>query len=161
MMHFFGKEYNYNGYDSFEGLSPPTNDDNLNFPCSYRGNMSVNKNKVLEHLNKICPKNIYNFNLYEGWVNDTIPKKLPNKIAFAHVDMDLFEPTLHTLRHIIPKMEKGGIIVIDDYKDDNWRGIEKCCKVITEEFKVKIHSLNIPVVNGYHKWNCYQGYILF
>ena len=91
--------------------------------------------------------------MYEGWVNDTIPKNLPNKIAF--------EPTLHTLRHIIPKMEKGGVIVIDNYKDDNWRGIEKCCKVITEEFKVKIHSLNIPVVNGYHKWNCYQGYILF
>jgi hypothetical protein len=57
-------------------------------------------------------------------------------------------------------MEKGGVIIIDDYMDNNWKGIESATKYIEEKFDVKVHPLNLEV-NSYHKYPVYHGYINF
>ena len=56
-------------------------------------------------------------------------------------------------------MSKGGIIIIDDYLDNNWKGIESSAKYIEEKFNLKIHPLNLD--NQNNKYKIYQGYILF
>lgn len=43
-------------------------------------------------------------------------KKAPNlSFCFAHLDCDLYEPTLHTSEYLYSRMSKGGIMVYDDY----------------------------------------------
>ncbi len=42
---------------------------------------------------------------------------MPGPIAFAHLDVDLYKPTLHSLECIWPKLSPGGIILLDDYCD--------------------------------------------
>ena len=39
-------------------------------------------------------------------------------------------------------MLKPSIIIIDDYKCDNWTGVRKACDKIEEEFNVKFNLLN-------------------
>ena len=37
------------------------------------------------------------------------------RIAFAHVDVDLYESVLHCCRFIYPRLSAGGVMVFDDY----------------------------------------------
>ena len=103
LMHFFGKQFEYHGFDSFQGLSEPTRLlDNDTYDGCGKGNMTCARDDVINYLNSVNDLSQYNTNFHEGWVSDTVPNKLPEKIAFAHVDVDLYEPTLHILRNIIP-----------------------------------------------------------
>jgi O-methyltransferase len=45
-------------------------------------------------------------------------------IAFAVIDLDLYRPVRELLKHIIPHMVKGGIVVVDDCNDSKgpWDG---------------------------------------
>ncbi len=47
---------------------------------------------------------------------------LPKKISAALIDVDLEEPVYHALKKIYPRMEKGGIIVVDDCDGLEWKG---------------------------------------
>jgi hypothetical protein len=81
-----------------------------------------------------------NVKYVKGWVNDTIPQQLPDNICFAHIDVDLYEPMYHSMKHIIPKMQNNGIIVIDDCEDPVWVGCKTACDLIEKEFNVKFIS---------------------
>ena len=56
-------------------------------------------------------------------VHNTIPKIVPNKICLLILDTDYYESTKYELKHLYPLVEKGGIIVIDDY--GTWNGVKK------------------------------------
>jgi O-methyltransferase len=159
LINLFGKNVKYCGYDSFEGLSKPQNEDNIDYDGCCAGNMARGIDTVTNHLKIFNNITEYDINLYKGWVSDTVPLYIPEKISFAHVDVDLYEPTNHILENIIPRMSKGGIIIIDDYLDNNWKGIENSAKYIEEKFNLKIHPLNLCNENNNYK--IYQGYILF
>ncbi len=45
------------------------------------------------------------------------------KIAFAHIDVDIYQSTKDALEFIYPKMVKGGVIVIHDYHTH--KGVKK------------------------------------
>lgn len=65
------------------------------------------------------------FTLVEGWVQETLPKIKPKKIAFLRLDMDLYDPTLCALEHLWPRLVKGGVLLIDDY--NSCAGVAKAC----------------------------------
>jgi O-methyltransferase len=73
--------------------------------------------------------------IHKGRFEDTLPTQLPEKIAFAHLDGDLYEPTLVSLQHTYPRLAKGAICLINDYCDpavypDGWNylpGVKKAC----------------------------------
>lgn len=50
--------------------------------------------------------------------------QLPDKISFCLLDVDLYEPIYAALEKIYPKMEKGGIILIDDCGGKTWKAGE-------------------------------------
>jgi hypothetical protein len=50
-----------------------------------------------------------------GLVQDTIPDRVPERIAVLRLDTDQYESTLHELTHLYPRVSPGGIIVVDDY----------------------------------------------
>ena len=84
LLDFFGKDFNFYGYDSFIGLSEPDeSNDNVKFNCCRKNNMAVSKNTVLNYLNSSTQNNDQlSIKLIEGYVNDTVPYNLPETICF-------------------------------------------------------------------------------
>lgn len=58
--------------------------------------------------------------LVKGKVEDTIPASAPERIALLRLDTDWYESTIHTLRHLYPRLSTGGVLIIDDY--GHWKG---------------------------------------
>ena len=54
-------------------------------------------------------------------LQDTMNIQQP--VAFAHIDVDWYEPVLTCLKRVFPKLVVGGSIILDDYHD--WGGCRK------------------------------------
>lgn len=59
----------------------------------------------------------------QGKVEDTVPATIPETIALLRLDTDWYESTRHELEHLYPRLEPGGIMIIDDY--GAWEGARK------------------------------------
>jgi len=59
-------------------------------------------------------------------VQDTL--RVDEPVAFAHVDVDWYEPVKTCLERIVPRLSRGGALVLDDYND--WSG----CRKATDEY---------------------------
>lgn len=68
--------------------------------------------------------------LIKGLVQDTL--KIEQPVAFAHIDVDWYEPVQTCLNRIFPFLVEGGSIIIDDYS--KWGG----CRKATDEFLATI-----------------------
>lgn len=83
--------------------------------------------KVIDNLNSfginIKDQNIH---LVKGLVQDTM--NICEPVAFAHIDVDWYEPVKTCLNQIWPNLVKGGCIILDDYHD--WGG----CRKATDEY---------------------------
>lgn len=57
--------------------------------------------------------------LIEGDITETVPKYVKEhpdlKISLLNLDVDIYEPTVIILEHLYPRIEKGGILTLDDY----------------------------------------------
>jgi hypothetical protein len=55
-----------------------------------------------------------------GPVEETVPSQVPASIALLRLDTDWYESTRHELLHLYPRLERGGVLIIDDY--GHWDG---------------------------------------
>jgi len=113
------------GFDTFEGLT----EDWLTHVFFPKGSLSLN--------NKL-PKVAKNAILIKGKIQDTLDNflkdNLKKKILFAHMDMDTYASTKFALAKIKPFLEKGSVILFDEfYGYPNWQQEEY--KAFTEVFK--------------------------
>ena len=69
-----------------------------------------------------------NIRFIQGKVEDAIPQEAPTRICLLRLDTDWYESTKHELIHLYPRLERNGILIIDDY--GHWRG----AKEATDEF---------------------------
>ena len=64
-------------------------------------------------------KRFENYELIQGDVSNTIPDYLENhpelKIAFLHIDVDVYKPSMEILKHLYERVVRGGLIIFDDY----------------------------------------------
>ena len=58
-----------------------------------------------------------------GDVLTTLPTLAPEKIALLRLDTDWYESTAHELRNLWPRLQPGGILIIDDY--GWWKGARR------------------------------------
>ena len=109
-------------FDSFEGLPAPTKEDRLIHDIfklgtmdKYQGTMASPETEVLRKLASInFPR--HRIRVKKGWVKDTIKSgELPEKIAFAYVDFDFYDPIKDALEFLDARMPAGARIVVDDY----------------------------------------------
>jgi O-methyltransferase len=61
--------------------------------------------------------------LIEGRVEETLPKEAPEAIALLRLDTDWYEATRHALKTLYPRLQSGGILILDDYGE--WLGARK------------------------------------
>ena len=53
--------------------------------------------------------------IIEGWFNETMPPKGLTQASFLRLDGDLYESTRDVLRRLYPKLNWGGVVLVDDY----------------------------------------------
>lgn len=58
---------------------------------------------------------------------------VPQTILLAHVDLDNYEGTLHTLNLVWPRMHRFGVAIIDDYHDPDYPGAKKAVDEFTSK----------------------------
>ena len=121
---YFGKQKRKKWFfDSFEGLPETTNDDYINGKAgkfirplpkgSCLGTLDEVSDLIFRKL-KISKDDVY---LVKGWFQNTLPiyKEKIDKIAVLRLDGDWYESTKIPLENLYFKVNKGGIIIIDDY----------------------------------------------
>jgi O-methyltransferase len=135
-------------YDTFEGMSSPTEhdkdlngkkashilevekEDKENSTWCLATLSDVQNNLSLSNL----PQNQLRF--VKGKVEETIPAILPNRIALLRLDTDWYESTKHELENLFDIVSPGGIVILDDY--GHWQGARKA----VDEFLTK-RGLNV------------------
>lgn len=122
-------------FDSFEGMPAPGPEDVTADKCEphfKQGDCRASADALLENFRHFdAPPPV----VVAGWFSDTLPQQLPERIAFAYIDADLYESTAYALASVVPRMAAGGAIVIDDYCNRTaakkaWSGlpgVEKAC----------------------------------
>lgn len=109
-------------FDSFEGLPRPTEKDTLIHDIfslgtmeKYAGTMAYGADEVLERLRAISypPARV---KIVPGFIDNTISQgDLPERVCFAYVDFDFYEPILIVLNYLNEHLSRAGCIVVDDY----------------------------------------------
>jgi len=102
-------------YDSFEGLPKEEGYNGGEMGASVAGIEALFK----EHPIGVTPT------IHKGWFNELTHADVPDTISFAHLDGDMYSSTLDSLELVYPKMVSGGVILVDDYLNTNWTGVEK------------------------------------
>lgn len=147
LMEFKERGRNIYLYDTFEGMSEPTNKD-----ISYK---DENANIVWAQSQKdnhtdwcYSPIDEVKNNLYstgypkeklffiKGKVEDTIPETVPEKISVLRLDTDWYKSTYHELFHLYPLLTKNGFLIIDDY--GYWQGAREAVNEYVKENNIKI-----------------------
>lgn len=57
-----------------------------------------------------------NLEIHEGWFEETMPNNTVGDIAILRLDGDLYNSTFVCLKHLFPKVIKGGCVIIDDWE---------------------------------------------
>jgi O-methyltransferase len=127
-------------FDTFEGMSPPTNID-----VDFRGR---DASQSLAESSRADPESCWCYasleevrssiatlgypdqrlHYVQGKVENTVPKHAPSEIAVLRLDTDWYESTKHELNHLYPLLSSGGVLIIDDY--GHWKGSRRA----TDEF---------------------------
>lgn len=99
-------------FDSFEGLSLPSDQDNSYW---HKGDLSIGEQIVAKNLRDFDAKT-----LIKGWIPTGFDQVKNRKFSFVHINVDLYEPTLESIRFFYPLLSTGAILICDDY------GFESC-----------------------------------
>lgn len=59
----------------------------------------------------------------QGRVEDTLPRHAPAGIALLRLDTDWYQSTRHELVHLYPRLNVGGVLIVDDY--GHWQGARR------------------------------------
>jgi O-methyltransferase len=110
-------------YDSFAGLSAPSNKDaliddvlGLGSMDNYTGSMASGEELVQKRLREIgFPAARTKIN--KGFIEpDLSAERLPDQVAFAYLDFDLYEPILTGLRLMHSRTRPGSVLMVDDFR---------------------------------------------
>lgn len=123
-------------FDSFEGLPALTNLDNL--AAHFKGEFGDTSVELInKRINPI--KGLANIRIIQGFFENTICEIENRKFCFVHLDCDLYESYKFVLEYIKPRMSKGGIIVLDDYRDEhNCPGAKKAVDEFLVNCEIKL-----------------------
>ena len=125
-------------YDSFEGLPEKGSEDDSALGVDFKkGELLVTKREVKERfLRAGLPVPV----MKKAWFSDLIAADLPERIALAFLDGDLYESIKDSLRLVEPKMNERGIIIVHDYNNPALPGV---AKAVDEWLTNKAYKLEI------------------
>lgn len=134
-------------YDTFEGMSEPTETDKLVSSGIPAGKFFAEAKDTeegwcyssLEEVKRnlsLTKHPIDRMKFIKGKVEDTIPAVMPEKIALLRLDTDWYESTRHEMIHLFPRLATGGVLIVDDY--GHWTGAKKAIDEYVQENNVRL-----------------------
>jgi O-methyltransferase len=127
-------------YDTFEGMTAPTEHDisDLDPPALQTWREAQREQRTA--WNELFSPELFNeesvrrlltatgypegrLRFVRGPVEETIPGTAPEQIALLRLDTDWYESTRHELTHLFPRLQPGGVLIIDDY--GHWQGARR------------------------------------
>lgn len=134
-------------YDTFEGMSEPTERDRslsgesaellLRRDPAGTGTWCYASLEAV-HSNILTtgyPKDKVHF--IKGKVEQTLPAALPDRLALLRLDTDWYESTKHELIHLFPLLNPRGILIIDDY--GHWQGARQAADEYFSDHKLNLY----------------------
>ena len=140
-------------YDTFEGMSPPTErdedfcgrsaqrllaeqarDDPSSIWC--RATLAETRRNLdsvgypAEHLRFVV-----------GPVEETLAREVPSHIALLRLDTDWYESTRAELEVLFPRLVSGGVLLIDDY--GHWKGCRRAVDEYVSGHRLRLHLQRI------------------
>jgi len=95
-------------FDSFQGLPKPHPKHD---PVFLKGEYAAAVEEVKQRLSDF--RSLADFRT--GWIPDTFIGLESNRYAFAHIDVDLYQPTLDCCAYFYPRLTPGGVLLFDEY----------------------------------------------
>jgi O-methyltransferase len=133
-------------YDTFAGMTPP-GDEDVKHSGERASDMLASSGKDSDDwaiasladvqaavLSVGYPEQ--NIHFVEGPIEETIPANAPEHIALLRLDTDWYASTKHALTHLYPRLESGGVLLVDDYA--YWQGAKQAVDEYTAEQKVSL-----------------------
>jgi len=121
-------------YDTFEGMTQPGEKDTSAFEeaaldtWAREGEQAWDGLFNAEIFNETAVRRLLldtgypeeRLHFVRGPVEETIPHTVPAEISLLRLDTDWYESTRHELVHLYPRLQRGGVLIIDDY--GHWEG---------------------------------------
>lgn len=120
-------------YDTFEGMTEPTERDVSDFAPPALSTWRAAKSAGVRPWSEMFEPEVFNeaevrntlsasgyamehVHLVRGPVERTLPAGAPDQpLALLRLDTDWYESTRHELEHLYPRLQTGGVLIIDDY----------------------------------------------
>ena len=155
-------EKKIHAFDSFEGHSKATvYDKNSKSWKPFDSSFAVTKKDVVKTIllstNLSIEEVDKRITFYEGWVNETMPKwesemiAAQTKLAYVHVDMDIYEPIKCILMGTYPFLSPGAIVCVGMIDNPELAGKTRAFKEFLESIdqtEIEIKTRNLISTNG-------------
>lgn len=93
-------------FDTFEGM-PRTSEFDLHEAGDFKDVTIKAVKQFVGHQDKVI--------FHKGFIPDTFDEALITSIAFAHIDVDIYDSVLACCKFIYPRLLPGGVMIFDDY----------------------------------------------
>ena len=126
LLNAYSSDKTFHVYDSFEGLPDKSAQDSSPVGDNFKsGELGASKKQLLEQFHKASLRPPV---IHKGWFDQLSDKDVPEKISFAFLDGDFYNSIIDSLRFVYPRMQKGGVIAIDDYQREALPGVERAVR---------------------------------
>lgn len=135
--HFSSIKRNFYGFDSFDDGFKYF-DDKDKHPFFKEGDFKSSYARVQKRF-----RNFKNIKLIKGYFEESIAGKHPKEIsgedkcAIIFIDTDLMNPSLIALEFILPILQKGSVLILDDYfayRGDSTKGTSGALKTFLQKY---------------------------
>ena len=125
-------------FDSFAGLSEPDGRDGSYWTA---GDLQATEEDVRAALAEFSA-----FTILPGWIPERFAEVENQRFAFVHIDVDLYQPTRDSIEFFYPRLNPGGILLLDDY---GFRSCPGATAAADEFFTDKDEAVaNLPTGQG-------------
>ena len=131
-------------YDTFDdGMTKPDQNIDISYlnesaDC-FTGALGCSVDSVKNNISQ-TKYNMNNITFIKGDVINTIRNDtLPPQIALLRLDTDWYQSTYHELVHLYPRLQQGGVMIIDDY--GHWKGCKKAVDQYFGEWNIDTNRL--------------------
>ncbi|APG28027.1 hypothetical protein A7E78_09375 [Syntrophotalea acetylenivorans] len=105
-------------FDTFCGMPAAKPDVDLHRAGDFSDTTAESVSSLLQNFN--------NIHLHPGLFPDSLPRDWHNhRFSLVHIDVDIFSSTLACCRYFYPRLNPGGVMVIDDYGFPSCPGVRK------------------------------------
>jgi O-methyltransferase len=141
-------------YDTFSGMPRPTEKDvaaaggpdpraefeRLETGADSADWVRASLDEVRRNIARVpYPQGLFEF--VEGKVEDTLPGRLPERVCLLRLDTDWYESTRAEMEHLVPRLSRGGVLIVDDYY--NWPGNRQAVDEYLEREKIPLFLVKV------------------